>query len=776
MKDLILAEAKRLHNMGFAIHWLHPKSKRPIESGWTTGPRAEWEYLKETYIKGLNVGVRLGTPSKIKNGFLAIFDVDIKSKDPKHLSEAALALRDLTGTITLPEVSSGRGNGSRHYYIVTPEALKPFLAKRSTETVKVSMPSAGKPSKRELERLTPQEIANGIRLRPAWEIGVMGDGQQVVLPPSIHPDTGKNYSWVKNFEGGLTPLDLSKLTKPEDDAPKESTTTSEPAPLDDVKEKFVVSPVELSWLPTSDKIKGMIISGEGVTDRSAMLLPVSHALVQAGLTRNEVLTVLTDTNNYMGACAFEHAKTKDRTRAARWLYKYTVKKVIHEQSAEFMFREPITEPVPLTEDEYKKEQDENEKLRHWTDDLELTKDDKYRTTLKNTVTILQHVAGGLAIVKRDLFAYRDFYSVDTPWGGVKDKAITDDDVSKIKLWLGKYYGMEPSSNTIGEALTILATDNAFDPAVDWLGALPAWDETPRLDGWLKEHFGAKGQDDYLAQVFRKWMVAMVMRILKPGAKFDWMPIFEGAQGVGKSSFGRILIGDKLFLDWLPDLANKDSALALQGVGLVEMGELASFRKNEIETVKAFITRTVDKVRPPYGERWIESPRRCVFFGTTNYETYLRDDSGNRRFKPCKVGRLNFDQLEIDRDQLFAEALWLYRTGFENERTLEIDGEAKIYERQIQADKMVSDESVLMQESLQHFIEGELKKEEDERFIFTKFRLQELFEKQGNSFQGIGPLAHWKYDSRNAQYGAKALKNLNGEKFKSNGGVFWKLSL
>ena len=148
--------------------------------------------------------------------------------------------------------------------------------------------------------------------------------------------------------------------------------------------------------------------------------------------------------------------------------------------------------------------------------------------------------------------------------------------------------------------------------------MPPWDETPRIDTWLKRNFEAQGDDEYLAQVFRKWLCAMVIRAYEPGAKFDWMPIFEGEQGVGKSSFGRMLCGDKYFLDWLPDLMNKDSALALQGIWAVEMGELASFRKNEIEAVKAFLTRTVDKVRPPYGERWLESKRRCVFFGTTNF--------------------------------------------------------------------------------------------------------------------------------------------------------------
>jgi hypothetical protein len=198
-KDQVLIEAKRLYDLGFAIHWLHPKSKRPVESGWTQGPRKPWNYLKETYYKGLNVGVRLGAPSKVNGKFLAVIDVDVKSQAENHRKEVNEGLGRLVKTHTLPEVISGRGNGSRHYYILTDKPLKPFLALQAKELVKVPMPSAAKPSKRDREGLTPEEIAEGLRLRPAWEIGVMGDGQQVVLPPSIHPGLGQTLRMAKAF-------------------------------------------------------------------------------------------------------------------------------------------------------------------------------------------------------------------------------------------------------------------------------------------------------------------------------------------------------------------------------------------------------------------------------------------------------------------------------------------------------------------------------------------------------------------------------------------------
>ena len=435
---------------------------------------------------------------------------------------------------------------------------------------------------------------------------------------------------------------------------------------------------------------------------------------------------------------------------------------------------PFGEPAKSSAAQVDADQKVFDELPVWQFNLDLTKNDSVRATLRNVIMILDNEIGE-DFVKRDTFSIRDFYSYATPWHGKKDSAIVDEDITKIKYWLSQHSGFEPNNNTIGEALTFIAERNSFDPVVDSLNSLPPWDETPRIDTWLKRNFEAQGDDEYLAQVFRKWLCAMVIRAYEPGAKFDWMPIFEGEQGVGKSSFGRMLCGDKYFLDWLPDLMNKDSALALQGIWAVEMGELASFRKNEIEAVKAFLTRTVDKVRPPYGERWLESKRRCVFFGTTNFETYLRDDSGNRRFKPVKVGRLNFDALRAERVQLFAEAKWLYQTGFEREETLYIKGSAKAYEAIIQAEKMVSDEAELMADKLREFFAQELGKNEDERFALFKFKMIDLFASLTGGRLAPIPLSNWPLNSRNVQFAAKALRNLGCANWKSGGVKYWSLT-
>jgi predicted P-loop ATPase len=75
-----------------------------------------------------------------------------------------------------------------------------------------------------------------------------------------------------------------------------------------------------------------------------------------------------------------------------------------------------------------------------------------------------------------------------------------------------------------------------------------------------------------------------------------------------------------------------------------------------------MSRTTDRFRPPYGKRLIECPRQCVFAGSVNHSSYLRDDSGGRRFWPVACGRIDIDRFARDRDQLWAEAKARFERG------------------------------------------------------------------------------------------------------------------
>ena len=195
--------------------------------------------------------------------------------------------------------------------------------------------------------------------------------------------------------------------------------------------------------------------------------------------------------------------------------------------------------------------------------------------------------------------------------------------------------------------------------VDYLSDLQH-DGKTRVTTWLSSCLGAD-QNSYNETVGRAMLIAAVARIFDPGCKVDTVPIFEGAQGARKSTAVKTLF-DPWFSDELADLGAKDAAMQTRGVWGIEVSELDAMSRMEVSRIKAFITRTTDRFRPPYGSRLIESPRSCVFWGTTNADGYLKDETGGRRFWPVKIGKINVDLLCERRDQLWAEAVMLYKAG------------------------------------------------------------------------------------------------------------------
>lgn len=671
----IWREAKRLFDLGFAIHWLHPKSKRPVEIGWTTGPRKDWKELLGSYRPGYNVGVRLGAPSVLNHGVLAVIDVDIKSKDARHRKEALEAVKTLIGEASLPEVHSGRGGGSRHYYCVTRSPFKTFNPFSSLEKVKVHMPSKSV-SKREREELTSEEIAAGTRISKAWEISLYSDGRQVVLPPSIHPDTGERYVWANNFVGAqdIPLLDFERFHGASSDSEKGNGPTGgarerRGGNVEDGGEFKVTidETLDVRWLPDiSENIRALIVDGQWkgsvVNDRSAYLLVAASGLVSAGVGRDEVLTILTDRATYLGECAFEHAQTESRERAAKWLWNYTVKRVLRDKDPTLAFKDtPMVESRALTDEEVRVQSLEFEEGIDWRSNLQRAeKSGQLRNSFHNCQTILVHTATDKAPLGHNEFLVNDFFLNDTEWGGKKGAPIVDSELLNFKKYCVDVFNVEFSITMVDEVFRALAVKRKFNPVKDYLKALK-WDGVSRLETWLEDFAGAIGPEAYVRAVSKKVLVAMVKRVFEPGCKFDHVLILEGIQGSGKSTLLNNLAAP-WFSDEALNIGDKDAVLTMQGKWLIELGELSALSRAEIETMKAFITRRTDHIRAPYGRRVEEYPRQCIFIGSTNLEEYLKDETGNRRFWPIKCGAINFKGLAEMRDQLFAEAVAYYGLG------------------------------------------------------------------------------------------------------------------
>jgi predicted P-loop ATPase len=146
------------------------------------------------------------------------------------------------------------------------------------------------------------------------------------------------------------------------------------------------------------------------------------------------------------------------------------------------------------------------------------------------------------------------------------------------------------------------------------------------------------------------MISAVARIFQPGCKADCCLIFEGKQGRGKSTVVKIL-SDPWFTDEISELGGREAAIQTAGVWIVELAELASMNRAHVNNIKAFMSRSADRFRRPWGRHAEEFPRQCVFAGTTNKDAYFSDETGNRRFWPVACGPLNLDGIRADRDQL-----------------------------------------------------------------------------------------------------------------------------
>ena len=167
------------------------------------------------------------------------------------------------------------------------------------------------------------------------------------------------------------------------------------------------------------------------------------------------------------------------------------------------------------------------------------------------------------------------------------------------------------------------------------------------------------------------------RVFRPGCKADCTLILEEAQGTLKSTACAVLaLSPEWFADGIADLGSKDSAQDLRGKWIVEIAELSAMTRAAVERVKAFISRQVDHYRPSYGRRSQDFPRQTVFIGSTNSDEYLADETGNRRFWPVRIGRIDIPALQRDVEQIWAEAVVAFKAGEQWWLDAELEAEAR----------------------------------------------------------------------------------------------------
>lgn len=211
----------------------------------------------------------------------------------------------------------------------------------------------------------------------------------------------------------------------------------------------------------------------------------------------------------------------------------------------------------------------------------------------------------------------------------------DSDIANLRYYVDNLYSLNNKANLLEAAMKV-AGDNPFHPVREYLGRLE-WDGTPRISELLPRYLGAE-RSEYTTAVTKLLLYGAIQRVMNPGCKFDYCIILaDTKQGTGKSSMCRFLaLKDEWYTDSVGNLNDSKSVFELmRGKWVIELGEMLAVRRaQDVETIKAFISRQSQDYRQPYGTFAENHPRQCIFIGTSNKPQFLPEDkTGNRRFLP-----------------------------------------------------------------------------------------------------------------------------------------------
>ncbi len=271
----------------------------------------------------------------------------------------------------------------------------------------------------------------------------------------------------------------------------------------------------------------------------------------------------------------------------------------------------------------------------------------------------------------DEFGNRIALNHAPPWAGGSRDEFTEVDALELSAWVGspERYTMAIGIELVMQCVEAIARRKKRHSVREYLEGLK-WDGTVRLHRMFVDLLGAE-ESEYSLGASACFMVSAVSRILwidskqpSKGSKVDFMVVLEGDQGAGKTTCVLELFSAEWYAEATESPSHKDFYQTLRGRWGVEIGEMDSFTKADVSKVKQAITVRFDVYRPSYGRTARSFRRECVFVGTNNKDDYLRDETGGRRFLPVKVGKVDIPVIVATRDQLWAEAVHLFREGFE----------------------------------------------------------------------------------------------------------------
>jgi predicted P-loop ATPase len=276
---------------------------------------------------------------------------------------------------------------------------------------------------------------------------------------------------------------------------------------------------------------------------------------------------------------------------------------------------------------------------------------------------LSHITNVHTVLETD-----PHYSDAFKYNILKDEVIINGEtleghhITKACLFMQSVYEIRVGKDAMRDLMVLRAKANTFNPLQDYLNGLK-WDGVCRIETLLPDYWGT---DDtpLIREIGMRWAISCIARAMSPGAKVDTVLILSGPQGALKSSSLQALASEEFFSDSHLDISNKSAyeLIHQSGVWIWEIAENYTLEKSDINNSKMFLSGRVDRYRPSYEQCPIKRGRSLVFASTTNAWQMLTDNTGNRRFWPVRVGDIDLNAIERDRDMIWAEALQMYNDG------------------------------------------------------------------------------------------------------------------